>query len=234
MTRVVARVARARARRHLRRHLFPERLSPHRAARRPERIERIRPRAPSPRQPRAHALDHASRLASVRLRASRQRVPQRPPRRRSRLVARLVRAHRRRERHRRPRRLVSRRRASVARHVDDESNRVQSRNRATDSIRRVRVRARVRVRVRVRVRASHARRDRAIASVPARASRASPRRARVATPTARMKRRHSRDTTTRNVTTALFVHTPRYFPSRERSKQGLLARGASTTRTRNA
>ena len=45
---------------------------------------------------------------------------------------------------------------------------------------------------------------------------------RVATPTARMKRRHSRDTTTRNVTTALFVHTPRYFPSRERSKQGLL------------
>ena len=45
---------------------------------------------------------------------------------------------------------------------------------------------------------------------------------RVATPTARMKRRHSRDTTTRNVTTALFVHTPRYFLSRERSKQGLL------------
>jgi len=44
---------------------------------------------------------------------------------------------------------------------------------------------------------------------------------RVATPTARrMKRRHSRDTTPRNVTTALFVHTPRTFPSRERSKQG--------------
>ena len=43
---------------------------------------------------------------------------------------------------------------------------------------------------------------------------------RVATPTARMKRRHSRDTTPRHVTTALFVHTPRTFLSRERSKQG--------------